>query len=53
MDLIGEVWNIYFESGTFGDVDKAPICQNFTDQSLDVEIREVGEENTREVMLLV
>jgi hypothetical protein len=52
MDLIGEVWSIVeFGSVASGDVNEAPICQNFTDWSSDAEMREVGEENTREVIL--
>ena len=50
MDLIGEVEGIEFGSATSGDVDEVPICQNFTDLSWPAEIREVGEENVREVI---
>jgi hypothetical protein len=50
MDLIGELWGIGFGSVTSGDIDEALICQNFTDPSEDAEMREVGEENTKEVI---
>jgi hypothetical protein len=53
MDLIGEVWGTDFGSVISGDADEAPICQNFTDLSQDAEMREVGEENTRELTGLV
>ena len=34
-------------------VDGVPICQNLTDLSNDTEMREEGEENVREVIILV
>ena len=49
--MIGEVWGIDSELVTSGDVNELLICQNFTDLSQAAEIREVGEENVREVIL--
>ena len=53
-NLIGaEVRDVDFGSVSNGSVDKAPICQNLTDLSMDAEIRVEGEENARELILLI
>ena len=57
MDLIGAEERgvdrcVDFGLFTAGSVDWAPICQSLTESSIDAEMRVVGEENTREVMLL-
>ena len=54
MDVIAnEVVDVDFGLVATRSVDRAPICQNLTDLSIDAEIRIDGEENTREVMFLV
>ena len=50
--MIGEVEGIEFGSAISGDFDEVPICQNFTDWSQAAEIKEVGEENVKEVISL-
>ena len=54
MDLIGaEVRDVDWGSVIAGSDGEVPICQNLIELSQDDEIREEGEENTREVILSV
>ena len=54
MDLIGaEAGDPDSGLVTIGSIDGAPICQNLTNLSIDAEMRVVGEENVREVILLI
>src|SRR5882757_5069789 len=53
IDLIeAEAGSVESELAAARCVDGTPICQNLTDWSWDVEMREEGEENEREVMRL-
>jgi hypothetical protein len=44
----GNVGEVGTGSVAAGSVDKVPICQNLIELSMDAEMREEGEENTRE-----
>ena len=51
IDVIGaEVRGVDFGSVVTGSADRAPICQNLIDWSLEVEMRVEEEENAREVI---
>ena len=55
LDWIGAevIGGVDFELVTAGSINEALICQNLTDPSQDAEMRENGEENVREIILLV
>ena len=54
MNSVGaEARGVDFGSATVGPANKSPICQNLTDLSSDDKIREEGEENAREEIILV